>query len=332
MISTIAELCDHLQTALEIEHSTIPPYLCALWSLEPGRNTAAARSIREVVMQEMLHMTLVANVLNGLGGRPAIHTPGFLPNYPTYLPHSDDRFLVPLEPFSENALQTFRKIELPATDCAPPEPDRYHTIAQFYEAIRDALVRLAKPKSVWIGNRDHQVGPDRYYYGSGGDAIVVDNFASAVQAVDVIIFQGEGIDLTVWDAGTRRPTEDHELAHYFRFDELYSGHRYIESDTPASGPTGEPLLVDFDAVLPMRPNPKAEHYPPGSELRAMTDECSRTYTTLLQQLQNAFTGNPSSLVNSVITMKQLEYRAIALMNVPLGDGSNAGPAFQWRLS
>lgn len=37
-------------------------------------------------MQEMLHMTLVANILTALGGKPRIGRPGFVPTYPNHLP------------------------------------------------------------------------------------------------------------------------------------------------------------------------------------------------------------------------------------------------------
>jgi len=35
-ITTVASLRTHLQWALELEHSTIPPYLCALYSIPDG--------------------------------------------------------------------------------------------------------------------------------------------------------------------------------------------------------------------------------------------------------------------------------------------------------
>jgi hypothetical protein len=39
-----------------------------------------------VVIEEMLHMTIAANVLNAVGGHPAIDRPDFVPNYPEDLP------------------------------------------------------------------------------------------------------------------------------------------------------------------------------------------------------------------------------------------------------
>jgi hypothetical protein len=329
-ISGIDHLRTHLQTAVEIEWSTIPPYLCARWSLQDGRNDLAAACIEDVVMEEMLHFTLACNLLNAVGGTPRLIPPaGRPPSYPAYLPHSDDAFVVNLLPFSREALDTFLAIERPAADAAPPQEDRYHTIAQFYEAVRDALRKLARKHDIFTGRRERQVD-ESYYYGGGGGAFPITDLDSATKALEVIVDEGEGVHHSIWDGDRELFGQPRELAHYFRFDELHKGRRYVRGDTPSSGPTGKPLLVDFGAVLPMRPNPKAEDHPPASELRAMTEECNATYSALLTQLQESFAGTPGMLVRAVQTMLELKYQAIALMNVPVGAGQTAGPAFQWR--
>ena len=46
--------------AVELELSTIPPYLCGYWSCQDSSSTAA-HLILSVVLQEMLHMGLAAN-------------------------------------------------------------------------------------------------------------------------------------------------------------------------------------------------------------------------------------------------------------------------------
>jgi ferritin-like protein len=322
------KLRTHLQTAIEIEWSTIPPYLCARWSIQDGRNELAAECIDDVVMEEMLHLTLACNLLNAIDGQPALIPPrAKLPSYPTYLPHSDEAFEVTLTPFSRQALETFRSIERPAAGHGPPEPNRWHTIAQFYAAIRKAINDLGP--GIFTGERDRQVD-SRYYYGGGGEAFPIDGLESANLALEIIVDEGEGIHHSIWDGDDELLGGSRELAHYFRFDELYRGRRYVEGNTPSSGPTGESLLVDYAAALPMRPNPKAADYPEGSELRAMTEECNRTYSTLLTQLESAFNGHPEELVTSVQTMLELRYQAIALMQVPVGGGRTAGPAFEWR--
>jgi hypothetical protein len=326
---TVDKLRAHLQTAVQIEWSTIPPYLCARWSIEDGRNDLAAECIEDVVMEEMLHLTLVCNLLIAVGGAPQLVPPAAPPpTYPAFLPHSDDAFRVNLMPFSLEALETFRSIERPAPDAAPPEPERYHTIAQFYEAIRREITRLAATERIFTGERARQVDAS-YYYGGGGEAFPIIDLESANKALDVIVFEGEGVHHSIWVDDREVVGEPGELAHYFRFDELYRGRRYVEGDTPSSGPTGKPILVDYGAVLPMRPNPKAADHPPGSELRAMTEACNRTYSRLLSQLHAAFNGRPSELVEGVQTMLELRYQAIALMHVPVGDGMTAGPAFEW---
>jgi ferritin-like protein len=50
-ITSLASLREHLQWAIELEHATIPPYLCALYSIKPGHN-AQAREVLSSVMVE----------------------------------------------------------------------------------------------------------------------------------------------------------------------------------------------------------------------------------------------------------------------------------------
>ena len=133
-INNLESLHSHLQWALELEHATIPPYLCALYSIKEGHNQAAVEVLQSVFIEEMLHMALVANVLNAVGGTPQVDKPDFIAIYPTYLPHSNRAFQVPLLKFSPEALDVFLNIERPAAHDAPPEDDNFHTIGQFTKA------------------------------------------------------------------------------------------------------------------------------------------------------------------------------------------------------
>jgi hypothetical protein len=74
-------LREALQAALELEHAVIPPYLYALYSLAPDGSRAVAKIIRSVVDKDMLHLTLAANLLNAVGGRPVLDSPDVLPRY-----------------------------------------------------------------------------------------------------------------------------------------------------------------------------------------------------------------------------------------------------------
>src|SRR5262245_43311966 len=81
----IGWLKEALQAAIQLELSTIPPYLCAMWSIkdpaEPVYDT-----IREIVVEEMLHMGLACNMLTTIGGAPRINAPDVVPQYPGPLP------------------------------------------------------------------------------------------------------------------------------------------------------------------------------------------------------------------------------------------------------
>lgn len=326
-------LIRHLQWALELEHSTIPPYLCALYSIHDGANGYAANAIRSVVLEEMLHMTLVANLLNAVGGEPQVNHPGFVPKYPTRLPHSRMPVHVQLLPFSREAVDDFLKIERPAKPHGPPEPERYHTIGQFYEAIRDGFERLAHSlgeRRLFIGDRKRQVAGSRYYYGAGGEPIGVTDLDSARAAIAEVVDQGEGLDHTIFDGDNRFGQPD-ELAHYFRFNEVRAGRRYRPGDSPASGPTGPEIPIDWTARYPMRPNPKMDEYRGQPEILRLLMAFNVGYTKLLDALHRGFNGDQHQLFTAVPLMYDLKYRAQELMAIPSGPDhrTTVGPSFEF---
>jgi hypothetical protein len=124
--------------------------------------------------------------------------------------------------------------------------------------------------------------------------------------------------------------ERDEVAHYFRFEELKLGRRYRRGDTPVSGPTGEALEVDWDAISPMRRNPRLADNAPGSSIRTAQEEFNRSYAGLLRSLEHAFDGNPQLLWGAIGPMHGLRDMAKALMQMPTGDGrTTAGPTFEY---
>lgn len=333
-IRTITDLRRHLQWAIELEHATLPPYLCALYSIEEGHNTEAVEVIHSVFLEEMLHMTLAANILNAVGGSPQLDTPGILPSFPTCLPHSNKAFEVSLTKFSKDALEVFLQIERPGGHDGLPEDDEFETIGQFYEAIEEALRRLCRElgeNAVFSGDPARQV-TDELHYGGSGRLIAARDLASALAALEEIVEQGEGLQhQEIWD-GDRDMfhPERGEVAHYFRFNELALGRRYQPGDTPQSGPTGEPFTVDWDAVHNMRANPRAGDYPEGSEIRARLDEFNRSYSGILHLLQESFNGSPRLLAVATGLMYGLKEEAIRLMELPTGDGeTTVGPSFEY---
>jgi hypothetical protein len=174
-ITGLESLREHPQWAIELEHSTIPPYLCALYSIEPGRNLEAVEAIRTVLVEEMLHLTLAANLLNAVDG-PRLDIPRMLQSYPRPLPHSDRSFEISLVRFGPEAIDTFLKIEQPSPTSDLPEGDSYETIGQFYQAIERGFRELSAnlgEANVFSGDAARQV-TDQHFYSGGGRIIAVD--------------------------------------------------------------------------------------------------------------------------------------------------------------
>jgi CDGSH-type Zn-finger protein len=333
-ITTVEDLRRHLQWAIELEHATLPPYLCALYSIKEGSNAEAAEVVHSVFMEEMLHLTLAANILNAVGGEPQIDTPSILPSFPTYLPHSNEAFQVSLQRFSPEAIDTFLQIERPAEHAGLPEDNEFETIGQFYEAIEVALEHLGETLGedvLFSGDPARQV-TDELYYGASGRIVAVHDLASAKAALGEIVEQGEGLShQEVWDGDQDMfHPERAEVAHYFRFEEIKLGRRYRLGDTPQSGPTGGPLEVDWGAVHPMRADPRSADYPEGSEQRRQMEAFNHAYCGVLHLLEETFNGSPSLLAVATGLMYGLKAEAIDLMALPSGDGeTTVGPSFEY---
>ncbi|MGW4404863.1 ferritin-like domain-containing protein [Nonomuraea sp. NPDC004702] len=298
-IGTLGSLREHLQWAIELEHATLPPYLTALYSLDPERNPVAVEVVSGVFVEEMLHLALAANLLNAVGGTPRLDMPGMLPPYPRRLPHGD--LEVSLVPFGVQALEMFLRLERPAPPGAPPEDDGYETIGQFYAAIEQGLRHLCGTlgeKEVFCGDPARQVSGAHFRH-TGGRLVAVTDLASALDALEEIVEQGEGTARgEVWDG------DQDEVAHYYRFMELKLGRRYRRGDTPESGPTGERLSVDLTGVFPMTPGPAD---------RAAQEEFDHAYCAILHLLELAFNGNPRMLAVATGEMYALKAQAQELM-------------------
>ncbi|MEU5876449.1 ferritin-like domain-containing protein [Spirillospora sp. NPDC047279] len=332
-ITTLDGLREHLQWAIELEHATLPPYLCALYSLDPARHPEAAEVVAGVFVEEMIHLALAANLLNAVGGAPLLDTPRMLPPHPRPLPHGDRSLELSLLPFGPEALETFLRLERPAPPGAPAEADGYETIGQFYDAIEHGLRHVCDrlgEKAVFSGDPARQVHAG-HFRNTAGQLIPVTDLASALTALEEIVEQGEGTARgEVWDGDrdVHHPERD-EVAHYYRFQELKLGRRYRRGDTPETGPTGETIDVGFDGVRPMRRDPRLADHAPGSPIRVAQEEFNHTYCAVLHLLEQAFNGSPRLLSVATGTMYALKAQAQALMAMPDEDGMTAGPTFEY---
>src|SRR5262245_8126817 len=139
--TSAVDLYEALQKAIELEHATIPPYLLACYSLLEGENSPIRTTLLAIAKEEMLHMAIVCNVLNAIGGQPHIDAEHFVPNYPSTLPMSiGSGLIVGLKKFSLETLRdTFMKIEEPETPLQFPTGAaialEFKTIGMFYSAL-----------------------------------------------------------------------------------------------------------------------------------------------------------------------------------------------------
>lgn len=342
----IQRLRDLLQAAVELELATIPAYLCALYSLRPGSNDEASLIIRSVVVEEMLHMVLAANVLNAVGGQPLV-TGGHVPRYPHELP---DGTVVDLLPFCPAGVEEFLKVENPRYDHHPLDPGhplvagrrpqlyraraasvmgKPTTIGAFYAEIIDDLNRAAATlgeDALFCGDPARQVTSE-YYYAGGGSVLPVKDLASAIAVLTEIVDQGEGDLASMYDA-------DGDLGHYYRFKQIASDRIYLPADD-AGEPSGPPIGVDYGAAYPMIANPRGDDYA-DPELRSASDAVNRTWSGLLRDIEAGFNGRPEALLAAVPAMFRLRDQALVLLANPLPGGGpkypttrHAGPTFEW---
>lgn len=338
-----------LQKALMLELSTIPAYATACYSIqEQGQynrsspqiaNAEPIEVLRQVMVEEMLHMVQVANVINAIGCKPCVNDEKQLPTYPHKLfEHSP--FKLRLRRFIPDQVKDFREVERAPVSLKAALKGEYKTIAGFYsyiiETLQEACKRFTADK-IFVGDLNNQITGDDYY-GAGGKVVVVKNLRTALEAITEIMREGEGAELgTHASDGDQIPSPAGEVrwdvAHYFKFDGILKS-RYYQSDDRLEGPpTGEDMIVDWSVVWPMKDDPNSKDYANLPEIRALSDRFNDTYSELLDALNDAFNGNKHILAGLTPVMYRLKQDAQRLMRVPLGDsgsGETAGPTWEYR--
>jgi hypothetical protein len=314
-----------LQQAIELEHSTIPLYLYALYSLDEELNGEIAEIIQSVALEEMLHLTLAANVLNGLGGNPELDRPGFIPAYPGPLPGGvESQLSVQLAPFSMDQLSIFLTIEEPEHPIPIPvsalelAAERPITIGVFYNRIIAEIGKLND--SDFYDPPRHQIGP-----GLMEESIIVTDKKTAVRAIEIIIDQGEGTPKSPMEIDGDAP------AHYYRFQQIVMGKKLI----PAPGQTppwvygGDAISLNSAGVYRVPTNPSRTNYTTKAQL-IVCDTFNYTYTSLLHCLHKMFNGQPEQLRRAIGLMMSLKSQAKAMMSGSPNPEVITGPTFEYQ--
>jgi hypothetical protein len=211
-----------LGKAAELEHLIMLQYLFAAFSLKrrereglTADQLAAVDGWRKTLMsigeQEMLHLALVQNLLTAVGAAPRLARPNF-PLPPSSYPAG---VRIELLPFGEPALRHFAFLERPegmAVDDAEgfealdeamalphdeadeivPHLQEFDTIGQLYRSIQAGLELLDSrlgSERLFVGPPDAQATEEHFRW---PELVAVVDLATARQAIDTIVEQGEG--------------------------------------------------------------------------------------------------------------------------------------------
>jgi hypothetical protein len=356
-IDTVKSLYSHLYDAARLEISTIPLYLYAAysiktenvsqWSAGPG----AFRLIKSIVIEEMLHLSLVRNLIVaiGYGDHIKFRHKAFVPDYPSRMLNRVPCLELRLGQLTpELVRKVFMPLELPEKKDAQPEGGEYETIGQFYKAIFDGFQRLcgvepgssgqpdpAKEKALFSRNRlDLQYTNTYWNEGGGGAPVIVHDLHSALSAINLIVEQGEGMDPDQQEVPIypEEPVSDQkpglfEFPHYVKFKRIADGWE----------PIGD--------VYPVPDNPRVADYPEGP-VRELGKLASAAYSYVLAMLDEIYitTGRDVKPGASspryglermfVASMQGLLFGVIKeLVRIPITEGPyrnmNAAPTFEY---
>jgi Ferritin-like len=339
--------------AAEVEHGIMCQYLFAAFSLKQRADegltpeeldavTRWRRVVAHVATEEMLHLALVQNVLSAIGAAPHLTRP----NLPTPARHYPAGVTLTLVPFGEPALQHFMYLERPegmalegsegidappVHDAVPlvaegdivPQLQDFATIGHLYRSIEHGLARLAEK----FGERNLFVGPPRAQATNRDfrwpELVAVTDLASAQQALDTILEQGEG-------------ARGHwEQAHFGQFVDILDEYRRMMAANPAFDPVRPVMFAtvrhgERDDAVPLI----------GDRVTALcTDLFNVSYEILLQLLERYFAHTEetdaqlSTLANASLTLMGGVLRPLGdlITTLPVGPehaGRNAGPSFE----
>jgi len=319
-----ADLHFYLQKAVELEHATIPPYLTALFSLKPGTNQRIGELIRSIAIEEMLHMTISANILIAIGGYPQINTKDFVPSYPGPLPMNIGGLIVGIEGFSiplvENVFKAIEEPEDPIPVTFALTDERFATIGAFYDAIQKKIRELGD--GIFVNKTaPPQVVSSQWF--PADKLFEITDVESACRAIDVIKTEGEGTSASPFQ-------QPGDPAHYYKFGEIVAGREIVQTSTGFAY-DGAPILFDPSGVWPIKANCKIADFAIGTQARTRIEQFAFSYSTLLNALHQTFNGDPSKLDSAIGMMYDLRVLAVSLMQTDAGDGSGltVGPSYEY---
>jgi len=347
------ELIFMLSEAAALEHMIMCEYLFAAFSLKrdvsEGVTAAQLGAIKRwervvslVATQEMLHLALVGNLLTAIGSHPYFSHPNF-PQRSKYYPPGVQLALLP---FGEHALQHFLYLERPEgmdLEDAPefavlafpkpsltfddnqivPQAQDFATIGHLYRGIEQGFRHLVEK----LGEQRVFIGPPRaqatqQYFG-WPELIAVTDLASACQAIETIIEEGEGA------------RGDWRQAHFGRFLRVMQDYRDLKQQDQRFEPA-RPVAAAF-----VRPPSDTNAVPIISDpvTAGVSELFNASYEVLLQMLMRYFIHGKET-EDELQTLSSTAVNAMFMVIKPLGQllttlpigpespGKMAGPTFE----
>lgn len=308
-----------LQTAITLEFATVPLYLTAYWSIEDPHHEAA-KQIRDVVQEEMLHFSLGCNLLTAVGGSPSLTGRDFVPQYPGGLPDPIERGVdVWLGGLTPELLDHFIRIERPTLPGDPkPSGTDYPTVGAFYEAVLSAFKHI-----------NPELQSDRQITGPMA-TMVVHDLKGVEGAIRLIQHQGEGAEHDACVPGTD------DLAHFFRFLSVKHNREVVNIDIDQNGgysPVFGDKRWEPPTVWPVAEVPKGGYQRDdvSAEVWAAMRGFDEVYSIMLDGLQSAWVhGNQTGLVHGIEQMFRLTElgREIMQHEIP-GTKKRYAPSFRY---
>jgi hypothetical protein len=214
---------------MQLEFATIPPYLCAQWSINSDPSNVS-NMIQGIAVQEMFHFALAGNMLSAIKGTPNIANAAFVPSYPTnVLPGGIPQTLaVDLQPLSLDQLQVFMQIEYPEfPPVALARASTPATIGAFYDTISDGFTAV-----------NPVINPNAHFV-KMGEAVQITSIADAQAAILRIKREGEGTE----GSPDQPPADSTQFAHYYMFKEIFTGRTLVQADDGTWSFTGDPIQL-----------------------------------------------------------------------------------------
>jgi hypothetical protein len=342
-----------LGKAAELEHLVMLQYLFAAFSLKQSEDEGLTpdalaavqrwrRTLLEIGGQEMLHLALVQNLLTAVGAAPRLARP----NFPMSAYAYPAGVRIELLPFSEAALRHFAFLERPdgmdiedaegfaameeaialphdEGDEIVPHLQEFETIGDLYRSIQAGLAHLERrlgTDRLFVGPPAAQATEDHFKW---PELVAVTDLASARQAIDTIVEQGEGAQGEWRDA------------HFGRLLGVLDEYLEMKSADPSFEPARPVVAAN------VRPQPTGIVVPQITD--AGTTRCmdllNVCYEVLLQLLSRYFAHtdeSPEQLEVLADVSVGLMFAAVkplgsVVTSLPVGShlpGATAGPGFE----